>query len=1101
MASSSTGAPGDDHDSETTRAGAGAPPPTTNGTQTTPHTTPPKRALPGLVEAFVVVFTTPWKTLFPPNPASDTLPLIAAQANRRAWRARKMLLKALVVSLSCLILLLEPVTLKTLGNAAFFAVLVSTMVPPTMPAMMFMLAMSTMVFGMLVGWAWSSAAMAAAVKARSQVLLASQTQRVAASVAGATNPESLYQVSIFKGEFLDARATVVFGVFLFVGTFVLGLLKAKAPKLALFAIFGCIVMDVMCSYGPLFPFAEYTLASSFLLPVSFFLAIGTAANFLLFPETLNRGWTNDLVDNFLTPILQRSQLHSTLLTKPPPAVDRDVWSSTHQQFLGLAAKLSGGAEALLGSIAMMELEVSRGRMSAKDLGGLAGGMRQLLARSMGLGVFCHLIENRAKRFSNLAPTDEHDSLDEKPDKTWPAPSGNEKVTPRMHRLRSRIIQSEATHSHDLGSLLPILESASAPLRTAGDDALLGAMTWLAETNKARWHKVDAKKVEEDYQVQKKRIDVLETALEEYRATGRQKLYEPFKDRFDEKGELLPVENGEQLNFSPSSLFLCFTASHQLVKYAEGLLSFLRTLSELEHKRRVNKVWWSTGLRKVGHLVRGKKGAGVTPGEAINPSEVEVVGDGEEADAKTLVDEEQKEQKEVESPLMDPDAKPPKNGVQRLTLKLHNFGLWLRTAETIYALKFATISVLLWLPQVFPQSAYFCYSEKGLWALIMAQTGLAVYQGDFIGTSLPVLLNARPLRQAFFLIWYIGAGHGYGSKIGIGASFTILMIIPLAIRLYGPPQYLQGCMIGCVTVVLIVGYSWSNGHQVTLGSIGIGISIAWRRALLVIIGTAAAAILMLFPSPQSSRKLVRFTQATTISTLSSLYSIVTSGWINNSLTPAKQALARAKFLDLLVKLKALKLFIASAGMEFSLRGDWPGEEYGELLEAQLGVLEALSLLGVALVGLDEEWRKVLVHKTAFLNPNLVGEVLVVFSSISMALKLGQPLPPKITGPLLDRLLYHEELRKSPSTQIQKALGADGGSDGHVEEHTVEGAAIGTRLTFDILKDERFGTHATAILALSAILSGLDEMDAITRRLVGEVKFPVASEQWESVGKIA
>jgi len=55
-----------------------------------------------------------------------------------------------------------------------------------------------LVIGMLLGWAWGSAAMAAALRARSQVLLASSVQRVTAGLAGATNPDAQYRIEICK---------------------------------------------------------------------------------------------------------------------------------------------------------------------------------------------------------------------------------------------------------------------------------------------------------------------------------------------------------------------------------------------------------------------------------------------------------------------------------------------------------------------------------------------------------------------------------------------------------------------------------------------------------------------------------------------------------------------------------------------------------------------------------------------------------------------------------------------------------------------------------------------------------------------------------------
>lgn len=39
------------------------------------------------------------------------------------------------------------------------------------------------------------------------------------------------QIAIFHGEFLDPRSSAVHGAFLFVGTYFLGYIRARAPKL------------------------------------------------------------------------------------------------------------------------------------------------------------------------------------------------------------------------------------------------------------------------------------------------------------------------------------------------------------------------------------------------------------------------------------------------------------------------------------------------------------------------------------------------------------------------------------------------------------------------------------------------------------------------------------------------------------------------------------------------------------------------------------------------------------------------------------------------------------------------------------------------------
>ena len=153
------------------------------------------------------------------------------------------------------------------------------------------------------------------------------------------------------------------------------------------------------------------------VPTSFFMAIALAANALIFPESLNSSWTyvapsynpmsmltlairhrTDLVDTYLIPILQRSQLHSKLLLATPPLDDKSsaAWSAIDGEFLGSGARISGGLDGLLGSVSLMELEISYGRLGAKDLIGLSELLRQLLARSMALGVLSSYVDSGYK---------------------------------------------------------------------------------------------------------------------------------------------------------------------------------------------------------------------------------------------------------------------------------------------------------------------------------------------------------------------------------------------------------------------------------------------------------------------------------------------------------------------------------------------------------------------------------------------------------------------------------------------------------------------------------------------------------------------------------
>lgn len=105
------------------------------------------------------------------------------------------------------------------------------MLAPAMAVTMLVFAMLTLGVGMLLGWAWGCAAMAAALRARSQVLYARQYETVSAGFDHNANLEAQYQTAIFHGDFLDPRSSAVYGVFFFFGAYAFGFLRASRPKL------------------------------------------------------------------------------------------------------------------------------------------------------------------------------------------------------------------------------------------------------------------------------------------------------------------------------------------------------------------------------------------------------------------------------------------------------------------------------------------------------------------------------------------------------------------------------------------------------------------------------------------------------------------------------------------------------------------------------------------------------------------------------------------------------------------------------------------------------------------------------------------------------
>lgn len=213
----------------------------------------------------------------------------------------------------------------------------------------------------------------------------------------------------------------------------------------------------------------------------------------------------------------------------------------------------------------------------------------------------------------------------------------------MQRVRERLGAAECANQHDLGSLLPLFDTASADLRYATDAALEDTMTWLIQQNKSRWSR--SKEAVDEIALAAS-VAQLETAVEEYRSDGRKALTEPFRTFFDPKtGELKAhhprhVAHGGSVEkdapvFSPGSLFTLLSASDNLVLYSQAVLGLVKKVEGLQMKRTTNRLWFPTGLRKLGRLLSGgRPDKGLADGE--NPDKIEVVEEeGDDDDDETL----------------------------------------------------------------------------------------------------------------------------------------------------------------------------------------------------------------------------------------------------------------------------------------------------------------------------------------------------------------------------------------------------------------------------------------------------------------------------------
>ncbi|KAJ7328501.1 hypothetical protein DFH08DRAFT_1084557 [Mycena albidolilacea] len=94
----------------------------------------------------------------------------------RNLRVLKTCVRCVLVSAAAIVLLVDKASLATMGQAGFFAA-VSILLPPLLALSVLVLASLTLLIGMLLGWAWGAACMAAAISVQDKALLAAAQNR------------------------------------------------------------------------------------------------------------------------------------------------------------------------------------------------------------------------------------------------------------------------------------------------------------------------------------------------------------------------------------------------------------------------------------------------------------------------------------------------------------------------------------------------------------------------------------------------------------------------------------------------------------------------------------------------------------------------------------------------------------------------------------------------------------------------------------------------------------------------------------------------------------------------------------------------------------
>ena len=113
---------------------------------------------------------------------------------------------------------------------------------------------------------------------------------------------------------------------------------------------------------------------------------------------------------------------------------------------------------------------------------------------------------------------------------------------RYQDIQQMVKQREIQQGHGLDTLVPVLASASANLRSTSEEALTCIIDWLQDCSSHRWSAFFLRSHEEriaDRQRKlKQELRKIEEALENFRTVERVKLIKPYEKFFDTKTKKL-----------------------------------------------------------------------------------------------------------------------------------------------------------------------------------------------------------------------------------------------------------------------------------------------------------------------------------------------------------------------------------------------------------------------------------------------------------------------------------------------------------------------------------------------------------------------------------
>ncbi|KAK6504548.1 hypothetical protein TWF481_006489 [Arthrobotrys musiformis] len=957
---------------------------------------------------------------------------------------------------SFLFVVINPV-LHNFGQAAFMGMLCLFINPPSTILPLYLLAATTILLGICLAWGWGTLAFLAAMSRRDDDLYNARYNAIRQAAAGTPNPRFYVQRQIFNGELLEAGPTITMLAMCLVFVYFMARIQASFPKLTLVSIFGIIVIDPYITTAPLLNNFNGTLPLIFVKPLASAVGIGVVLSLLCFPESCSHA-TLALLTKSLGRVREALDITKATLEDLEHDIAVDDIKRLKEKLIDERTEIDLG-------FAFMGLEFSLGRWSGQDVRSLKDVFQDLYIRTTVLLNFHLLRQEYRSKILHGAPKAEYTTdgdSDSRLDKSQENLERSKKSHGHeKHHRRAGTSQTLATLTVyeflrpdpeilKLGQdALKAVEDVSRNLLAACDDALSTSSEIMTSVNCTRWFG-SPKKSELDALVEKHTqvLDRLKHERDYFARHAVDRVVEPVSHFFDKEGKIVEATEKEKATRLPG-LMIGINYKHRILSVASVLVDVLEKLVDLEMKRTRGRLWMPFALTSLFSWALSPEP--VRDDNALERTETRQEQEGRKAKKPKAKNDKKATGKESKKA----EGRQRSRFAQALTGIFH----WFTNNEGVFAARVVIVTLAMAIPGVLRPTAEFCYDNRSIWALIMAQLTISQYLGDFVFSVAMRTFGTVVGGVCGLIVWYIGAGgSGPGNPYGIMAILAPFIVVGITIRVFAPREWMMPGVMGIATLMLVIGYSWQVHYLPQIIYAEPGYGVFYRRLLLVIVGFAAAIIVQIFPRPPSATRNAAKSLATVLSNLTQLYSDTMSTFLSDqneeefSAEELKERVAELYFSmqELIPRIKMVKFEPSSS--------PFTADNLMDIAEYLSKILESLSIMSLLTPKLSRAYKRRLEVQTDFAKTETIASIMAILGVLEGSLRTGHPLAEILPVPLLGRL--------------RKIAGPSDGVDA---------------LTRDMLKDDDWTTFVVTLMSITSLYSRIDDLVMHIKGAVGEKYF--------------